>query len=40
MYEPYLKSEELLYHLTDSHWNGKGKDVCVKLVVEQLKEEF
>lgn len=40
LYEPYLKSEELLYHQTDSHWNEKGKDVCVKLVVEQLKEEF
>ncbi|MCB0503692.1 MAG: hypothetical protein KDD32_13505 [Bacteroidetes bacterium] len=38
LYDPYMQSKELLYHPTDSHWNEKGKDVCVNLVVKELKD--
>ncbi|MEZ5004454.1 MAG: hypothetical protein R2730_15585 [Chitinophagales bacterium] len=38
LYDPYIESKELLYHPTDSHWNEKGKDVCVSLVVKELKD--
>lgn len=37
LHDTYKNSDELLYHLTDSHWNEKGKDVCLDMVLEKMQ---
>jgi hypothetical protein len=36
LYIVYSKSDEILYHGTDTHWNSKGVDMALKLVLERI----
>lgn len=36
VYSAYKNDDRLLYHTTDSHWNEKGKDVCLELVADKI----
>jgi hypothetical protein len=36
LYTEYSKSDKILYHGTDTHWNSKGVDMALKLVLEKI----
>ena len=37
LYSEYANSSDILYHGTDTHWNPKGVDIALKLVLEKIK---
>ncbi len=34
--DPFLAADEIVYHRTDTHWNKKGQDIALKLVMKEL----
>jgi len=38
LYNPYTRSDEILYIGTDNHWNQKGLDIAVKETLSVLEE--
>ena len=34
--DAYLAADEMVYHSTDTHWNKKGQDIALKLVMKKL----
>ncbi len=36
LYSEFANSPDILYHGTDTHWNPKGVDIALKLVLEKL----
>jgi hypothetical protein len=36
LYSPFVNSPDILYHGTDTHWNPKGVDIALKLVLEKI----
>jgi len=36
LYTEYSKSDDILYHGTDTHWNPKGVNMALKLVLEKI----
>ena len=37
VYDEFIKQDTLLYYGTDSHWNKKGVDITMNLLLEKLK---
>lgn len=38
--EPFLQTEEMIYHKRDSHWNNKGAAYAWELIMEKLKKPY
>lgn len=35
--DEYLAADEMVYHGTDTHWNKKGQDIALRLVLKELE---